>query len=165
VSFKTIGQAKVDTTITNVPVVYGKQLNPFIDSLKAKILFDTVKFRKHDLIHAKDEVYNKNHYSKLFIVKHLKNVNTLNTYSYKLDVVEPRKVAEFVNEYLDVKNIKAITIINEVDTTLYPNVPGILWIDLWDKAKVNLKVGGLVLTKKGDGSNFIKWKKSELRRN
>lgn len=164
-SLKVIGQTKVNTTVSHVPVVYGEELKPFLDSLKATILSDTVKFKVHDVMRSADEIYNKNHYSKLFIVQHLKGANSLNSYTYKLDIVESQKVVEFANTYLHDKVVKSVTIVNEVDTTLYPHVPGIIQINLWDKAVVNPRVAGLVLSGKNNGSNFLKRRKIGILKN
>ena len=160
-----VGQTTVDTALKYTPTVYGQALKPFLDSLSAVILADTSKYKQGDIIHSNGAIENKKPYSKLFVIQHAKNENSLNYYCYKLDIVEPIRVVEFAKEYLNDKVIKMVTVINDFDTSLYSdNLPGILWISLWNKAKVNPKVAGLTLNENGGGNNFTISEKVAMRK-
>jgi len=152
---------KVQAQMIHQILFKEKRLSQFLDSLKAVILADTIKYKRGDIIQSKEGIENKNRYSKLYIIQDLKNDDKfkLNYYSYRLDIVEPKKVVEFVKEYLNDKVIKSVMVINEVDTIQHPNIPGIIWIDTLGKAKFNPVVAGLTINKKGGGNNFTKRKK------
>ena len=63
-------------------LISGENIKPFIDSLNHKILNDTVKFDRKDLIHVNGYTKNRKPYSMLIIV------NSKRSYSYRLDIIE-----------------------------------------------------------------------------
>jgi len=147
----------VDTTQSNVPVIYGDRLIGFVDSLKKQILADTAKFNKTDLIYTSAGRHNSKSFSKLFIVN--------GSYLYKLDIVTPQEVVEFTNEILNHKKIKSLTILDssKASPLFGPNTwNGIVLITMYKKAKFNPKVAGLTLIRRKSGDNFTERKNGEL---
>lgn len=80
-----------------------ERISDFLDSLKVSLLKDTVNFSRTNLIHSAGITQNTKSNSPLFIVN--------GKYSYKLDIVEGKKVVEFTEELLDSDRIKSITIV------------------------------------------------------
>jgi hypothetical protein len=151
------GQNPNDTAKSNVPVIYGDRLKPFIDSLKNQLLIDTVRFRQTDLIFIASGRRNAKPYSPLFIVG--------SAYIYKLDIVSGSEVAAFAKEILDDKKIKYITYIDssKASEQFGQNAwQGVILITMYDKAKFNPKVAGLTLRKNKSGDNFTVRKSGEI---
>jgi hypothetical protein len=140
--------------------IMGSDIQPFVDSLKQKILLDTLKFDRNDLKHFNGRSENVKPYSMLLTVN--------GKYNYRMDLIEGRLVQEFVDAILKVENIASIEYVNE---ELAPNyagsmaVKGWILIQLKPKVRVSFKVGGLKYWKnrksKG-GDNFLQVEEGEL---
>jgi hypothetical protein len=86
-------------------------------------------------------------------------------YAYKLDIIEPMQVKEFVSEFLDLGKIASITTLDTLySTVLYGMnaLPGAIIITLKKKAKTNPKVAGLTMKSKKYGDNFEQRKAGEI---
>ena len=133
---------------------------PFVDSLRHRILSDTLKFHRKDLSHVNGRTKNRNPYSMLITV----NMK----YSYRLDIVENHLVTEFANEILNSKNIKSITVVTKDNAPIlggYMASEGWIFITLKPKIKLDFEVGGLKYRKgkkRKGGDNFLQRKKGEL---
>lgn len=140
--------------------ISGSKIKPFIDSLKQKILSDTLKFNNNDLLNINGRTQNIKSYSKLI---------TLNMkYNYLLDIVESKSVKQFTSEILESDNIEFIQIVNKENA---PNLVGFAakngWIiiNLKKKSKVDFEVGGLKYRKgrkRKGGDNFLQRKNDDL---
>lgn len=157
-SFQLAAQTKTDEIQSEI--IRGENVKPFIDSLKQKILADTIKFNRKDLIHVNGRTENRNSYSILITVDM--------KYGYRLDVVDGNLVNEFANEILNSKNIESV---NYIKKDKAPTLGGSMakdgWILITLKPKVNLdfEVGGLKYKKgkkRKGGDNFLQRKKGEI---
>lgn len=159
-SFKLTTQIK--TGEIESEFISGENIKPFIDSLKQKILVDTIKFDRKDLIHENGYTKNRKPYSMLI------TVNSKRNYSYRLDIVEGDLVKEFADEILNSQNIESIRYIKkEYAPLLYGFMAkeGWILITLKPKIKLNFKVGGLKYLKekkRKGGDNFLQRKKGEI---
>jgi hypothetical protein len=141
-------------------LITGENINPFIDSLKQKILADTIKFDRKDLKHVNGRTENRNSYSKLITV----NMK----YSYRLDIVNGTLVKELANEILNSENIESINYIQKENA---PTLGGFMAKDGWilitlkSKIKLDFTVGGLKYRKgkkRKGGDNFLQRKDGEI---
>src|ERR1700748_539854 len=85
--FNVIGQKKLYQLGKKIDLVRNPQ---FIDSLKNRILGDTVNFNRADIYYSAGYSHNPRHYSKLYIVN--------DKYFYCLDIIENYQVKKFVNK-------------------------------------------------------------------
>ncbi|MEO6723625.1 MAG: hypothetical protein ABIN67_24875 [Ferruginibacter sp.] len=134
-----------DTTVKFIPV---KSVSQFVDSIRKKIISDTSKFKKPDVINTPGGYKNLNSYSPLFFI----NIG----YQYKLDIISGSDVVDFVNEILVSDKIESITLLEEPKSseTFGPNGKnGVILIQLRDIAKVNLNVAGFKPIRTA-GNNF-----------
>jgi hypothetical protein len=151
------GQNWPETVKNHAPAIYGEQLTVFLDSLRNGVLKDTVKFQPADLIFTALGRPNTKPYSPLFIIN--------GAYLYKLDIINGSQVVTFVNEMLDDKKIKSVTVL---DSSKAPELlgrnarQGVILITTFDKARFNPKVAGLVLRKNKTGNNFTARRKGEM---
>lgn len=105
------GQSNPDQHNKSHPTVIPQQeLSHFVDSLKTKIISDSSKFKRTDLIHTVTGSFNAKPYSPLYIVD--------GKYLYKLDIINGKNVLEFVKEYLDPTKIESIAVMDSVGSTL-----------------------------------------------
>jgi hypothetical protein len=151
---------QTDGKVMPSKLIEGKEIFQFIDSLKQKILADTVKFDRKDLRHINGYTQNQKSYSMLITV----NMK----YSYRLDIVNGTLVKEFTNEILKVENIESINYIKKENA---PTLGGFMakdgWILITLKPKVTLDftVGGLKYRKgrkRKGGDNFLQRKEGEI---
>ena len=150
------------TTNKEIPskLISGKNIKPFIDSLKQKILSDTIKFNHKNLQHINGKTENLKPYSMLFSV----NVK----YNYRLDIVENEEVKNFVKEILQSKNIQSINLVNEQNAISLMGSQaknGWIIINLKQKVNLNFNVGGLKYNKgkkRRGGNNFLQHKAGEI---
>ena len=128
-----------------------------IDSLKKEIYLDTSKFDKKDLLFTASGRKNRNSYSMLYIVN--------GAYMYKLDIITPKQVIEFVDEFLDTDKVDVISILpKEKAISVFGSHAqnGVVAIKLKKKAKFNTLVAGLTKTGKNSGDNFTKRDDNEI---
>ena len=155
-------QLTAQTKTRDIPseLISGENIKPFIDSLKQKILADTIKFDRKDLRHVNGRTENKNYYSKLITV----NMK----YSYRLDIVNGTLVNEFVNEILNSENIESIYYIKKENAPIlggFMAKDGWILITLKPKVKLDYTVGGLKYRKekkRNGGDNFLQRKDGEI---
>jgi hypothetical protein len=148
------GQSALDSVFNTNDHIEGERLLGFVDSLKKAILADTSNFNRSDLKHTAIGTFNTKPYSKLYIIN--------SRYSYKLDIIEPKQVLEFVNEVLDGRKVKQILLLDGHIASPYFGTHagnGAVVITLTDGAKFNPRIGGLI--KKSD-NNFGQRRKGEL---
>ena len=123
-----------DTTVKFISV---KFVSHFIDSIKKKIISDTSKFKKSDMISTPNGNRNINSYSPLFFINIL--------YKYKLDIISGSDVVNFINEILVSDKIESITLLEEPKSLEIFGANGrngTILIQLKDITKINLKVAG-----------------------
>ncbi|TAI47601.1 hypothetical protein [Flagellimonas allohymeniacidonis] len=155
-----LGFTQLENSIIPSKSIEEGNIRPFIDSLKQKVLSDTIQFNRKDLIHINGRTKNRNHYSMLITV----NMK----YSYRLDIVEGHLVNEFANEILKGENIKSINYIKKEHVPIlggFMAKGGWILINLKPKVKVDFAVGGLKYhkgKKRKGGNNFLQRKKGEL---
>lgn len=141
-------------------LITGENIKHFVDSLKQKILADTIKFSRKDLKHINGRTENRNSYSKLITV----NMK----YSYQLDIVNGTLVKEFSNEILNSENIESINYIRQEDAPIlggFMAKNGWILITLKPKIKLDFTVGGLKYRKgrkRKGGDNFLQRKDGEI---
>lgn len=125
-----------------------KNRTNILDSIKAKISNDTLRFKKADIFENSIGIFNQNEYSPLFIINE--------KYIYKLDIIEPKKVKEFINQYLVSDRIKKIMIIkpNEAQA-LYGShgKQGAIFIEL-NTENFNPEIANLKIRKNTIPNNF-----------
>lgn len=80
--------------------IMGSDIKPFVDSLKQKILLDTLKFDRNDLKHFNGRTENVKPYYMLLTVNE--------KYNYRMDLVEGRLVQEFVDVILKVESLHRV---------------------------------------------------------
>ncbi|OCK51096.1 hypothetical protein BA768_18200 [Chryseobacterium sp. CBo1] len=154
--------AQTRTNIIPSNLIENEKVKPFIDSLKQKILSDTVKFNRKDLLHLNGRTQNEKPYSILI------TVYSKQFYSYRLDIVDNYLVKEFTDEILKSQNIKSIRLLNKENApTLGGDMAkdGLIIITIKPKVKLNFKVGGLKYIKgkkKNGGNNFLQQKEGEI---
>jgi hypothetical protein len=144
--------------------ITGREIPPgkiaeFIDSLKTKILSDTLKFRRKDLIHSNLGTRNTKPYSPLFIVD--------TKYEYLLDIVSGQKAEEFVNEFLDYNKIETIHVFNVSGSDVTFGTKGrlgIIMLGLKKGIESRYEVAGLkIKARKEQQNNFAQRKEGELK--
>ena len=136
-SFNVLGSNKIDSVIPTKKIE-GDLIAPFIDSIRLKILSDTILFDTSNLRHFNYLSTNSKPYSPLFIIDF--------KYEYALDIINGKLVLEFVKEFLNPNNIKSIDDIDpqSSDALFYEyGKLGAIIIFLKKKSKVNYKVAGL----------------------
>lgn len=156
-SYSSFGQQKQRETV-HVKTLKGELLPKFIDSLKLKILQDTIKFKRSDLIHSPMGTRNTKSYLPYFYVDM--------RYSYKLDIINGTLVKEFVDNILDYTKIYSIDIVDTAASQALFGMNGLngaILITTKKKMKVNYQVAGLLMTnKKKYGNNFSQRKEGEI---
>lgn len=152
--------AQTDSPKINSELINQDNIKPFIDSLKQKILTDTIKFNRKDLVHINGRTENRNPYSILITV----NMK----YNYRLDIVNGTLVKEFANEILNSENIESINYIRKEDAPIlggFMAKDGWILITLKPKVKLDFTVGGLKYRKgkkRKGGDNFLQRKDGEI---
>lgn len=129
----------------------------FIDSIRKKIIADTVKFNRKDLIHSSVLTENSQPYSMLFIIN--------KEYAYALDIISGNKVMEFVNEFLKPEIINSIQFLDSNNATaVYGNrgQKGALLINIKRKKKLVFFVAGLKRNNNRK-DNFDQYQAGELK--
>ena len=138
----------------------GERMKVFIDSLRQKTLYDSLRFDRKDLSHKNGHTYNNKAYG-ILISFELR-------YMYRTDIVEPWQVKEFAMELLRPEIIESIIYVKGEDAPIfsgYMSKDG--WIDIVLKpnAKVDFEVGGLKYrrgTRKRAGDNFLQQRSGEV---
>ncbi len=152
--------AQSDKTEIPSERITGTNIKPFIDSLKQRILTDTIKFDRKDLKHINGRTENRNPYSILITVDM--------KYSYRLDIVESNLVKEFTDEILNSENIESINYIKKENAPIlggFMAKDGWIMITLKPKLKLDFEVGGLKYRKgrkRKGGDNFLQRKDGEI---
>ena len=140
--------------------ITSENIKPFIDSLRQRILADTIKFNRKDLQHINGRTENRNPYSILITVDM--------KYSYRLDLVESNLVKEFTDEILKSENIESINYIKKENAPIlggFMAKDGWILITLKPKVKLDFEVGGLKYRKgrkRKGGDNFLQRKAREV---
>lgn len=120
------------------------------DSLKGKLLSDTIHYNRKNLVHSSIGTMNKKPYSPLVIIN--------KRFNYKLDIVPGVLVKEFTDNILKRDNIKAMYILSEqvgLATHGEYGKKGIIFIELKRIQKVNFKIAGFKMSRdKLWGNNF-----------
>lgn len=141
-----------------IHLIRGDSISIFMDSLKIKILSDTLKFNPKDLVHVNGATENKKPYSSLIIIN--------KKYFYRLDIINGTMVAEFAKEILRTSNVSNITLVKKpLSMEIFgPEADnGVVSIILKPGSKLNYKVAGLKYTKyRKGGDNFNQRKKGEI---
>ncbi|NQX77437.1 hypothetical protein [Gilvibacter sp.] len=136
----------------------GIAVRPFIDRLKQKILSDTIKFNRNDLVHINGRTVNKDPYSMLIVV----NMK----YSYRFDIVDSALVKSFVQEILQSENILSIDYIEKPYSVHFAGtVADEGLITTKPRIKLNFEVGGLKYfkgRKRKGGNNFLQIRPGEV---
>lgn len=124
-----------------------KAIPAFIDSLKQKIISDTSKFKKEDIVITKKGLMNKSSYSPLFIINF--------RYQYKLDIIEGKDVLLFLNEMLKSENIVAMTVYDPKNSIDFgeQGVNGVVFIIIKNTVDPNFNIAGFKPNGNG-GNNF-----------
>ena len=139
-------------------VLQKQELKFFLDSLKSKVLADTIKFNRKDLLHWNIGSTNTKPYSSLFVIEN---------YQYKLDIIKGNLVNQFVNEILQYDKIENVTLFSkENGIMLFGDYGkcGVIWITPKKKAKFNFKIAGLNKKKKRKVyTNFEQRQDSEIK--
>ena len=140
--------------------ITGVNIKPFIDSLRQKILADTIKFDRKDLKHINGRTVNQKPYS-IMITVNMK-------YNYWLDIVDSKLIKEIVDEILVIENIDSINYISKKNVSIlssFSSKDGWILITLKPKIKPNFEVGGLKYHKgkrRKGGDNFLQRKEGEI---
>lgn len=140
--------------------ISGNKIKPYVDSLKQKILTDTIKFDRKQLTNINGITKNTNPYSILITV----NMK----YNYRLDIIENNLVLEFANEILNSENIESINYVKKENAPIFAGFmanDGWILITLKPKIKLNFTVGGLKYKKgkkRKGGDNFYQRKEGEI---
>jgi hypothetical protein len=140
--------------------IIGENIKPFIDSLRHRILTDTIKFDRKDLKHVNGRTENRKPYSILITV----NMK----YSYRLDIVKSDLVKEFTYEILNSENIESINYVKKENAPIlggFMAKDGWILITLKPKVKLDFEVGGLEYRKgkkRKGGDNFLQRKDGEI---
>lgn len=148
------GQSVLDSGFKANDYIEGERLSGFMDSLRKAILSDTSKFSRSYLKHTSIGTFNTKSYSKLYIVN--------DRYSYKLDVIEPNQVQEFVKEVLDDKKVKQIIFTDgHIGSHAFGQhaINGAVVITFTDGVKFNPKITGF---KKRKGNNYDQRRKGNV---
>jgi hypothetical protein len=114
------------------------KVSQYVDSLKEKLIKDTVKFSNKDLIHTILLTQNIQSYSPLFVINR--------KYRYVLDIVDGSKMTEFIHEFLRPAIIKSIRILNSTTGTAVfgsRGQHGVIFIETSRKEKIDYHVAGL----------------------
>lgn len=140
-------------------IIVDSTITLYVDSLKSKILQDTVNYTRQNLWHSHIGTRNTKPYSALFWVD--------SKYLYKLDIINGTLVNEFVTEFLDVKKIKSISIINRTRAQeLFGSYgeSGVIVITTKENIKINYNVACLKSEPiyVGCQNNFFQRQKNEL---
>ena len=139
--------------------VENESLEIFIKQLKNEILKDTLKFNKSDLIGLNGITENTKRYSKIYLIDM--------KYIYKLDIIDNKKVKEFVDEMFNIEKIESISV-SEKDACCAllgrSGINGCIFITTKKKTKINYKVGGLKYkSKRKGGSNLDQNKENGIK--
>lgn len=124
------------------------KISNFIDSIKNKLLKDTIKFNRQDLVKTNNGIVNTKSYAPLFFVNIL--------LKYKLDIVPGNEVLNFSNEILNANKIESIYFIEatqSIKTFGTNGLNGVIMIDMKKDAPINYLVAGLKMNNK-KGNNF-----------
>jgi hypothetical protein len=152
--------AQTEKTEISSELISGVNIRPFIDSLKQKVLADTIKFNRNDLKHINGRTENRAPYSMLITV----NMK----YGYRMDIVKGSLVKEFTDEILNSENIQSITFIKKENAPIlggFMAKDGWISITLKPKVKLDFEVGGLKCRKekkRKGGNNFLQRKEGEI---
>lgn len=120
----------------------------FLDSLRTKILLDTLKHNPKDIVNTSSGAINSHSYSSLFFI----NMR----YQYKLDIITGTDVLAFCNEILIANKIESINIMNEKkskDVFGINGKNGTIVIQIKESAVIDFNVAGLK-KEKYRGNNF-----------
>jgi len=150
------GQSALDNLSAN-DHIKGERLPAFVDSLRKAILHDTLLYQRSDLKHTAIGTINTKVYSKLYLIN--------NRYAYKLDVIDPKQVQEFVSEFLNVDRIQEIVLLDGHIAQSYFGSHasnGAVYIQLKEQTAFNPKVAGLANARKKVSNNFNQRRKGEL---
>jgi hypothetical protein len=145
-----------DTNVYRFKTIQGPGVKSFIDSVRSKVLSDTIQFKRSDLIHTLIGTRNKNAYSTIFIVN--------SKYSYKLDILENKDVIDFVNVILVPEIIDSVCLIPATYCGFMfgENLPnGGCFIFSKIKSRSYFKISGLAKHKK-QYNNFYQRREGEL---
>ncbi|WP_018479756.1 hypothetical protein [Pontibacter roseus] len=138
--------------------IANEKLKVYLDSLKTSLLTDTVNFKRSDLVHTSTGTRNTKLTSPLIKVN--------GKFSYKLDIIEGNKVAEFTEQLLDYELIDRVAVVEpKASQAIYGSLGEHVTILITTKKtrKFNPQVAGLVLDKKsGYGDNFSQRKQGEI---
>jgi len=148
-SLLALNQASIDTIVPTKKIDRALIVQ-FVDSLKQKILSDTILFDTTHLEHFNYLSNNSKPYSALYIINF--------RCQYKLDIINSSMVLEFVNEFLDPTKIESIELLSpQVGGALFYKYGdlGVVMIFMKKRYKVNYKVAGLKkLYRKNHSTNF-----------
>jgi len=119
-----------------------------LDSIKIKVLKDTLLFKKVDIYENSIGIFNKNEYSPVFAIDE--------KYLYKLDIIEPSKVKAFISEFLIPDRIERIIILKPDEAeALYGShgKKGAILI-YFNSENYNPEIANLKINKRKWGNNF-----------
>jgi hypothetical protein len=135
-----------------------EKLEEYLDSLKTSLLTDTVNFKRSDLVHTSTGTRNTKLTSPLIKVN--------GKFSYKLDIIEGNKVAEFTEQLLNHELIDRVAVVEpKASQAIFGSLGenGTILITTKKRRKFNPQVAGLLLDKKtGFGDNFSQRKQGEI---
>ncbi len=137
-----------------------EKISSFIDSLKQRVLVDTVKFDRNDLKHINGRTENRKPYSVLITIN--------SKYHYRLDIISGSLVKEIADEFFVSENVESINYVEKEDAARLSEFLGIngwIFINLKKKVKADFKVGGLKFIKgrkRKGGDNFLQRKAGEI---
>ncbi|HSC37192.1 MAG TPA: hypothetical protein VLD19_04950 [Chitinophagaceae bacterium] len=129
-------------------VIDKDSIAPFVSRLKEKIVNDTIKFSRSELVKSSIGALNKQSYSDLFVIN--------GKYRYKMDVIDSRKVLEFINEFLVADKISHMSLLAQDDSYAVYGELGknrTILIEMRNKKKINFSAAGFRKSKYG-GDNF-----------
>ena len=132
------------------PAISCEALPFFLDSLKASILKDTVKFINSDIFTRGGLISNRNRYAPLIVIN--------GKYFYKLDIITPSQVVQFVNEYIDLARIKNVRNLNKEEAGIYGSNGhlGAILITMKKNATFDSFVAGFRGSRLKGGNNFLR---------
>ena len=128
------------------------------DIVTNALISDTLKYSKEDTYHTALATLNRNPYGQLFVIN--------GKQYFKFDIVAGKCVVEFINEYLNLSNLKSISKLDRnVSPALYGSngKNGVVIINLKNLKKASTNNCGFIESKKRNGSNLDQWKEGELR--
>ena len=149
---------RAQSNIKGTEIPSGK-ITWFIDSLKAKIISDTIKFSRKDSIHSNLGTRNTKPYSPLFIVDM--------KYEYLLDIVNGQTAKQLIDEFLDSSKIETIHLFDVSSSEITFGTKGrlgLIMLGLKKGAKSLYEVAGLKIeSKKEQQNNFAQRKDGEVK--